>query len=42
MAANPPNLAREATETTGTTFQIKSTKLYFPVVTLSINENIKF
>ena len=42
MTANPPNLAREATKTTGTTCQIKSAKLYVPVVTLSINGNINF
>ena len=28
--------------TTGATFQINNTKLYAPVVTLSINDNIKF
>ena len=27
---------------TGATFQINNTKLYAPVVTLSINDNIKF
>ena len=42
MTANPPNLAREATKTTGTTWQIKSAKLYVPVVTLPINGNINF
>ena len=31
-----------ATETTGATFQTNNAKLYVPVVTLSINNNIKF
>ena len=31
-----------ATERTETTFQINNAKLYFPVVTLSINDNIEF
>ena len=31
-----------ATATTGATFQINNTKLYVPVVTLPINDNIKF
>ena len=31
-----------ATETAGATFQINNAKLYVPVVTLSINHNIKF
>ena len=31
-----------ATERTKTTFQINNAKLYFPVVTLSINDNIEF
>ena len=31
-----------ATATTEATFQINNAKLYFPVVTLSINDNIKF
>ena len=30
------------TLTTGATFQINNAKLYVPVVTLSINDNIKF
>ena len=30
------------TKTTGTTFQINNGKLYVPVVTLSINNNIEF
>ena len=29
-------------QTTGATFQINNAKLYVPVVTLSINENVKF
>ena len=29
-------------QTTGATFQINNTKLYIPVVTLSINDKIKF
>ena len=32
----------EDAKQTGATLQINSTKLYFSVVTLSINENIKF
>ena len=32
----------EAIQTTGATFQINNAKLYVPVVTLSINNNIKF
>ena len=31
-----------AIQTTGVTFQINNAKLYVPVVTLSINDNIKF
>ena len=31
-----------AIQTTGTAFQINNAKLYVPVVTLSINDNIKF
>ena len=30
------------TATTGATFQINNGKLYFPVVTFSVNDNIKF
>ena len=30
------------TQTTGAIFQINNAKLYVPVVTLSINDNIKF
>ena len=32
----------DATLTTGTTFQINNAKLYIPVVTLSVNDHIKF
>ena len=32
----------EATAKTGATFQINDTKIHVPVVTLSINHNIKF
>ena len=31
-----------AIQATRATFQIKNAKIYFPVVTLSINDNIKF
>ena len=40
--ANPPNPLIQATATTGATFQINNAKFYFPVVTLSINDNVKF
>ena len=40
--ANPHVLAVAAIQTTGATFQINNAKLYVPVVTLSINDNIKF
>ena len=40
--ANSPVPAREATLTTGTTFQINEAKLDVPLITLSINTNIKF
>ena len=36
--ANPA----DATLTTRATFQVNNAKLYIPVVTLSINNNIKF
>ena len=39
--ARPPAQAREARQTTGVTFQINNAKLYVPVITLSINDNIK-
>ena len=42
VPANPPAAPAEATKTTGTTFQINNAKFYVPVVTLSINDNIKF
>ena len=46
IAGNPrarlPVRAREARHTTGATFQINNAKLYVPVVTLSINDNINF
>ena len=42
VAVNPYNPARTEAETTGATFQINSTKLYVAVVTLSINDNIRF
>ena len=46
IAGNPnarPHVPdREARQTTGATFQITNSKLYVPVVTLSINDNIKF
>ena len=32
----------DATQTEGATFKINKTKLYVPVVTFSINDNIKF
>ena len=39
---NPnPVVYQVATQITGATFQINNTKLYVPVVTLSINDNIK-
>ena len=38
---NLPGTAVAATLTNGATFQISNTKLYAPVVTLSINDNIK-
>ena len=40
--ANPSVQEMAAIQTTGATFQIKNTKLYIPVVTLSMNDNIKF
>ena len=39
IAGNPPTPARP---TTAATFKINNAKLYVPVVTLSINKNIKF
>ena len=40
--ANPPFPAASETQTTSPTFQIDNAKLYVPVATLSINDNIKF
>ena len=40
--ADPPVLGMETIQTTSATFQINNAKLYVPVVTLSINDNIKF
>ena len=40
--ANPPTQAVAVTQKTGTTFKINNAKLYFPVVTLSIIDNIKY
>ena len=40
--ANQPIQDRETRQTTGATFQINNAKLYVPVVTLPINDNIKF
>ena len=40
--ANPPAQEVGAIQTTGATFQINNAKLYVPLVTLSINDNIKF
>ena len=42
VAANPPNPARAATKTDSETFHVFNPKLYVPVVTLSINNKIKF
>ena len=46
MAANlhakPPVQEVDGTETTSAIFQINSAKLYVPVVTLFINDNINF
>ena len=35
-------LERQDKQLTGVTFQINNAKLYVPVVTLSINDNMKF
>ena len=40
--ARPPTADRPARQTTGARFQINNAKLYVPVVTLSINNIIKF
>ena len=42
ICPNPLILYTTAIQTTGATFQINSAKLYIPVVTLSVNNNIKF
>ena len=39
--ANPPVQEVAAIQTPGAAFQINNAKLYVPVVTLSINDNIK-
>ena len=41
-AVNPPTAVWSDTKTTGTTFQINSIKLYDPVLTLPINDKMKF
>ena len=40
--ANPLAHEMASIQTTGATFQINNAKFYVPVVTLSINDNIKF
>ena len=40
--ANPPVQPEVAKQTTGATFQINKAKLYVPVLTLSINDNVNF
>ena len=40
--ANPPVQEMASIQTTGATFQINNAKFNVPVVTLSINDNIKF
>ena len=40
--ANAPNPLIQATSTTTETFQISNARIYVPVVTLSINNNINF
>ena len=42
ISANPLNPLIQATSTSDVTFQINNVKLYVPVVTLSISDNIKF
>ena len=42
LIANPPVPAVVAMQTNGVTFQINNAKLYVPVVTFSINNNVKF
>ena len=40
--ANPPVQLEAVKQTTGATFQINKAKLYVPVLTLSINDNVNF
>ena len=40
--ANPPNPLIQTTSTFDVSFQINDAKLHVPVVTLSVNDNIKF
>ena len=40
--ANPPNPPLPSALTSDTIFQTNSAKIYVPVVTLSVNDNIKF
>ena len=40
--ANPSFPDTAKTQTTGATFQVSNAKFYLPVVTISINNNIKF
>ena len=42
IPSTDPAEYESVTATTGATFQINNAKLYVPVVTLSINDNIKF
>ena len=42
LDTTPPVQEVATTQTTGATFQINNAELYVPVVTLSINNNIKF
>ena len=42
LNVNPSVQLKEAIQKTGATFQTSNAKLYVPVVTLSINDNIKF
>ena len=42
LNSNPPVSAAAAIQATGATFQINNAELTVPVVTLSMNENIKF
>ena len=42
IPANIPFQEVTAIQTIGATFQINIAKLYVPVVTLSVNDNIKF